>query len=84
MTERDPIGVQEGKLSGSFGPCGNPCAALHKRLTLLPGEEKRILFYLGTGNEHAAKRAKIRYDAAGTDRASSTNWSSGGTASCPC
>lgn len=68
-TERDPIGVQEGKLSCSFGPCGNPCGALHKQLTLLPGEEKRILFYLGTGDEHAAKQAKIRYDAAGTDKA---------------
>ena len=68
-TERDPAGVANGRLSGSKGVCGNPCGALHKQLTLQPGEEVRVLFYLGTGDEQAAKQIKSRYDLAGTDAA---------------
>ena len=68
-TERDPAGVANGRLSGSKGVCGNPCGALQKQLTLQPGEETRVLFYLGTGDEQAAKQIKSRYDLAGTDAA---------------
>ncbi len=68
-TERDPAGVANARLSGSKGVCGNPCGALHKQLTLQPGEEVRVLFYLGTGDEQAAKQIKSRYDLAGTDAA---------------
>ena len=68
-TERDPMGVAEGKLSGSTELGGNPCGALQKKLTLKPGEEKRILFYLGTGRGDAAEQARTRYDEAGADRA---------------
>lgn len=48
-TERNPIGVERGTLAGTAELGGNPCGALHGRLVLQPGEEKRVLFYLGTG-----------------------------------
>lgn len=67
-TERNPIGVERG-LAGGHENGGNPVGALSKRLTLVPGEEARVLFYLGTGRGEAAARARRRYDFAGTDRA---------------
>lgn len=68
-TERDPIGVQRGRLTGSTELGGNPCGALQKKLTLAPGEEARVLFYLGTGRGEAVCRARRVYDEAGTDAA---------------
>ncbi len=68
-TERDPKGVAEGKLGGSLELGGNPCGALQKKITLAPGEEARVLFYLGTGSETAVRKAREKYDEAGTDRA---------------
>ena len=68
-TERDPKAVAEGKLCGSTELGGNPCGALQKKLILQPGEEKRVLFYLGTGRGDAAESARKRYDEAGTDAA---------------
>ena len=68
-TERDPQGVATGCLSGSTELGGNPCGALQRKLILKPGEEARVLFYLGTGRGDAAERARQRYDEAGTDRA---------------
>ena len=68
-TERNPIGVERGALTGSHEQGGNPVGALMKRLVLEPGEEARVLFYLGTGRGEAARRARERYDFAGTDRA---------------
>ena len=68
-TERDPQAVQRGRLSGSTELGGNPCGALQKRITLRPGEEKRVLFYLGTGRGEAVADARRRYDEAGTDAA---------------
>ena len=68
-TERNPRGVEEGKLSGSLELGGNPCGALQRKLTLAPGKEARVLFYLGTGRGDAAERARECYDEAGTDRA---------------
>ena len=68
-TERDPQGVERGRLSGSTELGGNPCGALQKKLTLAPGQEVRVLFYLGTGRGDAAQSARERYDRAGTDRA---------------
>lgn len=68
-TERDPLAVQRGVLSGSTELGGNPCGALQKKITLQPGEEKRVLFYLGTGRGAAIADARSRYDEAGTDAA---------------
>lgn len=68
-TERNPLGVERGVLSGSTENGGNPCGALERRVTLASGEEKRVLFYLGTGDEQAAAQARNRYSQAGTRRA---------------
>ncbi len=68
-TERDPAGLISPSLSGSTELGGNPCGALRKKLFLAPGEEKRLLFYLGTGDEKAAREARACYDEAGADRA---------------
>ena len=68
-TERDPIAVHRGEMSSSVEKGGNPCGALQKRITLQPGEEKRVLFYLGTGRGKAVDDARARYDEAGTDAA---------------
>lgn len=68
-TERNPLGVERGVLSGSTENGCNPCGALERRITLASGEEKRVLFYLGTGDEQAAAQARNRYSQAGTRRA---------------
>lgn len=68
-TERDPLGVQRGTLSCSTENGGNPCGALQKVITLQPGEETRVAFYLGTGRGEAAEKARKDYDFAGIDRA---------------
>ena len=68
-TESNPIGVERGLLSGSAEKGGNPCGALQKQLVLAPGEEARVLFYLGTGDETAAAKARQKYDVSGTDAA---------------
>lgn len=68
-TESNPIGVETGALSGSYQLGGNHCGALQKKLTLAPGEEKRVLFILGTGNAKVAKAARERYTIAAADQA---------------
>ncbi len=68
-TESDPAGLAAPMLSCSTELGGNPCGALQKRITLAPGGEKRLIFYLGTGDERAAALARRRYGPAGTDRA---------------
>ena len=68
-TERDPQALISGVMTGSLELGGNPCGALRKKLTLQPGEEARVLFYLGTGRGDAAESARRRYDFAGTDQA---------------
>ena len=68
-TERNPLGVERGRLIGTLEKGGNPCGALQKKLVLQPGQESRVLFYLGTGDEKAAAQARARYDAQGTDAA---------------
>lgn len=53
-TEKNPLGVECGKLTGSEELGGNPVGALMKRLTLRPGERRRLLFFLGQGDARAA------------------------------
>ncbi len=69
-TETNPRAVEYGECSNSSELDGNHCAALHKRLTLAPGEEKRVVFMLGVGPRAAGKRAKDKYsNLANVDRA---------------
>ncbi|NLV58948.1 MAG: N,N'-diacetylchitobiose phosphorylase [Clostridiales bacterium] len=60
-TESNPIAVEQGHLSGSEELGGNHCGALHKRLTLGPGQEVHLRFLLGTGDAAAARRIREKY-----------------------
>ena len=66
-TERDPETVAEGSCKGSFEKGGNHCGCLMKRITLLPGEETRLIFLLGEGGLEAGKAARKKYTAAKVD-----------------
>ena len=68
-TEKNPLGVECGKLTGSEELGGNPVGALMKRLTLRPGERRRLLFFLGQGDERAARRTRERYSPEAVDHA---------------
>ena len=68
-TETNPLGVEKGLLSSSFEKTGNHCGALHTRVTLKPGEKKRILFILGQGDCKEAKQAREKYDFPAVDAA---------------
>lgn len=46
-SERDPLRVAAGKLSGSVIQGGEPCGALSTRLALAPGGKQRFAFFLG-------------------------------------
>jgi N,N'-diacetylchitobiose phosphorylase len=60
-TETNPIAVEEGKCHGSFELGGNHCGALHKRISVAPGEESRLVFMLGVGNRAKGKEIKAKY-----------------------
>ena len=60
-TERNPLAVESGQCSGSFEKGGNHCGCLKKTLTLLPGEECRLLFLLGEGGIAEGKRLRKKY-----------------------
>ncbi|MBN2385954.1 MAG: hypothetical protein JXB85_02970 [Anaerolineales bacterium] len=60
-TETDPAAVARGECSGSSELGGNHCGALHRRLTLQPGEETRLLFLLGVGSRQAGLSMRRKY-----------------------
>lgn len=60
-TEDNPVGVEKGVLSGSSELGNNHCGALHKRLTLAPGEEVRLIFLLGEGNRESGRKMRDKY-----------------------
>ena len=69
-TESNPQGVQRGYLSGSHELGGNHCGALHKEITLQPGQEVRLVFMLGEGNREAGRQMRSKYaDLANVDKA---------------
>ena len=68
-TERNPIGVESGRLSGSEGKCGNHCGALCTSLTLAPGQTVRLRFLLGPGDADTGARLREKYDDAACDAA---------------
>lgn len=60
-TEDNPIGVENGYLSGSSELGNNHCGALHKQLVLKPGEEVRVIFLLGEGTRENGKKIRAKY-----------------------
>jgi N,N'-diacetylchitobiose phosphorylase len=60
-TETNPVGVEKGVCSNSSELGGNHCGALHKRLTLAPGEESRVVFMLGVGPRAAGREMRTKY-----------------------
>ncbi len=69
-TENNPAAVERGVCSGSYEKGGNHCGSLHKRITLEPGEELRLVFLLGEGNREEGRRIRAKYsDFAVIDRA---------------
>ena len=69
-TESNPAAVIRGKCGGSFGKCGNHCGSLEKKLTLLPGEETRLIFMLGEGKREQGRTIREKYsDHTRVDRA---------------
>lgn len=66
-TERDPIAVETGECEIPGQKGGNHCGVLKKSMTLVPGEETRLLFLLGEGGLEAGKAAKARWTAEKAD-----------------
>ncbi len=60
----NPKAVESGKCSDTPAYNGNSCGALQIDITLKPGEEKEMLFLLGSGNETIAKGVIDSYKAA--------------------
>ena len=60
-TETNPVAVERGECQNSSELGGNHCGSLHKRLTLNPGEETRIVFMLGVGPRATGKVMKDKY-----------------------
>ncbi len=60
-TESNPIAVEQGRCRGSHELGGNHCGALHKRLTLAPGEEARVVFMLGVGPRAKGQEIRRKY-----------------------
>ena len=69
-TETNPAAVERGECAGSTELGGKHCAAMHKRLTLAPGAETRLVFLLGVGPRAKGREVKAKYsDLAEVDRA---------------
>ena len=69
-TETNPIAVEQGECRNTVELGGNHCGALHKRLTLQPGEEARLIFMMGVGPRSEGKKIRAKYsDPREVDRA---------------
>lgn len=60
-TENNPIGVERGRLSGSFENGGNQCAGLHKAFMIEPGQTQRACFMLGVGTRQQGQLIRDKY-----------------------
>nr|AAP58539.1 putative cyclic beta 1'-2' glucan synthetase [uncultured Acidobacteriota bacterium] len=77
----EPAALRHAALSGQIGAALDPCACLHVRCVLRPGERRRLLFLLGQGTDRAAVGKLIarhgRIDAALAARARVEAWWAG-------
>jgi N,N'-diacetylchitobiose phosphorylase len=72
-SETNPIALDRGECSNSSELGGNHCGSLHKRLTIAPGEEVRLVFMLGVGPRSKGREIRAKYsDFANVDRAFET------------
>lgn len=60
-TEDNPAAVENGHCGGSTELGNNHCGALHKQVTLLPGQEVRLVFMLGEGNREEGRKIRAKY-----------------------
>ncbi len=49
-SETNPVSVERGECGNTTELGGNQCASLHKKLTMAPGEDARLVFMLGVGS----------------------------------
>ena len=61
-TEKNPLGVENGRLSGSAELGNNHCGALQKRVLLAPSEEIRLRFLLGPGDVSTGAKLRGKYN----------------------
>ena len=60
--EGNPAAVERGRCFNSIAVGGNPCAALHIKLKLKPGEKRWLAFIVGIGNARVeGKNYKEKY-----------------------
>jgi N,N'-diacetylchitobiose phosphorylase len=60
-TETNPDAVERGACHNTHELGGNHCGALHKKLTLAPGEEARVIFMLGVGPRADGQRMRKKF-----------------------
>jgi len=58
---KNPVSVENGKLSGALNYNKNPCGALHTTLALKPGQSAEFVFLLGQKREDEAKALVAKY-----------------------
>ena len=69
-TENNPFAVENGECGGTYEKGNNHCGSLHKKITLQPGEEIRLIFMLGEGNRETGSAMRTKYsDLANVDKA---------------
>jgi N,N'-diacetylchitobiose phosphorylase len=60
-TETNPLSVERGFCSNRSQLGGNHCGALHKRITLQPGQEERLIYLLGVGDRRVGQKMREKY-----------------------
>ncbi|HEX9615283.1 MAG TPA: N,N'-diacetylchitobiose phosphorylase, partial [Bacteroidota bacterium] len=60
-TESNPLAVERGICRNSSELGGNHCGALHKRVSLAPGADIRLVYMLGVGNRSKGTEIRKKY-----------------------